>query len=436
MTIPFELPVRASEASALADLVFQMAEGRTLSGELRQRIGNRLAALGFETLIPYPGSLQRDPTHQSVYYIAVDGSATHHTQQLLLRLAPAASPASGLFPQSVLIGRMRPGGGREIIVNSIPFSPSDSRHILTFAEQVDRAFLPRPQGAQSSITVAGDHPENTFPAAFTAFRNIHRKTGRNIASVAGPYETCLWAAIRAGWREGYIAEAPALFVAGSGEDEIAASLEAAKDDIRRAPGYTRFIAALPLLETGAGPDVEGRFHQILVNDEADWVLDEFSRTFPTGEAHYEFSRIDLMRLAVNFVRGLKLIEEIHDTIRLTRIQSGFGRMFDFEFSLAQTENATTPQDLLFCLHWLKSRGRPAQLAAPNLGLPVSQSDVSALAAVARYFHTALSIPSSSGQSPDLLAEIAHATAGRWNYRITDGGCDAAHIEWVAEQLRA
>ena len=93
MTIPFELPVRASEAAALADIVFQMAEGRALTGELRQRIGNRLTTLGFETLTPYPGSLQRDPTHQSVYYIAVDGAATSNTQQLLLRLALPSSPA-------------------------------------------------------------------------------------------------------------------------------------------------------------------------------------------------------------------------------------------------------------------------------------------------------------------------------------------------------
>ncbi|MCC6393196.1 MAG: hypothetical protein IT167_21530 [Bryobacterales bacterium] len=436
MTIPFELPVRASEASALADLVFQMGDGRTLSGELRQRIGNRLTALGFETLTPYPGSLQRDPTHQSVYYIAADGSAAPDTQQLLLRLALASSPASGMFPQSVLIGRMRPGGGREIIVNSIPFSPSDTRHILTFAEQVDRAFLPRPQGAQSSITVAGSHPENNFPAAFTAFRDIHRRTGRNFASVAGPYETCLWAAIRAGWREGYNAEAPAIVIAGSSEDEITASLEAVKDEIRRAPGYTRFTAALPVVEAGAGPDVEGRFHQVLSKDDADWVIAEFSSTFSAGEAHCELSRSEVMRLAVNFVRGLKLIEEIQDTIRLARIQAGFGRMFDFELSLAQAESSTTPRELLFCLHWLKSRGRSAQLAAPKLGPRVSHSDLSALAAVARYFNTTLSIASGSRPSADFLAEIARATAGRWNCKISEGLCDAAHVEWLAEHLRA
>ncbi|MCZ2150778.1 MAG: tagaturonate epimerase family protein [Bryobacterales bacterium] len=436
MTIPFELPVSASEASALADLVFQMGDGRTLSGELRQRMGNRLAALGFETLVPYPGSLQRDPTHQSVYYIAADGRATSSPRQLLLRIALATSPASGLFPESVLIGRMRPAGGREIIVNGIPFSPSDTRHILTFAEQVDRAFLPRPQGAQSSITVGGSHPESKFPAAFTAFRDIHRKTGRNFASVAGPYETCLWAAIRAGWREGYNAEAPAIDIAGAGEDETAACVEAIRDEIRRAPGYTRFTAALPPPGAGAGRDIEDRFHQILAKEEAGWALEEFSRAFSAGEEHYELSRSDVMRLAVNFARGLKLIEEIQDAIRLARIQAGFGRMFDFELSFAQAENPTTPRDLLFCLHWLKSRGRPAQLAAPRLGPRVSDSDLPALAAVARYFNTTLSIASGSGPGAGFLAEIARATAGRWNYKIADGLCDAANVEWLAEQLRA
>jgi len=112
---------------------------------------------------------------------------------------------------------------------------------------------------------------------------------------------------------------------------------------------------------------------------------------------------------------------------------------------------------------LKSRGRPAQLVPPNLGfkkrqaypvaitsspeagvgledyvahkmwpelLPrvVSQyggkpleefrARVTELAAVARYFNGTLSIHSGSGKQAEVLEQIARATTGRWNYKIS------------------
>ena len=94
MTIPFELPVKASEAAALADVIYQMAEGKPLSDELRQRLANRAALLNLETIEPHMGSLQKDPTHQSTYYLAVDGLAGGKTQPLLLHIALASAPAS------------------------------------------------------------------------------------------------------------------------------------------------------------------------------------------------------------------------------------------------------------------------------------------------------------------------------------------------------
>jgi hypothetical protein len=142
-----------------------------------------------------------------------------------------------------------------------------------------------------------------------------------------------------------------------------------------------------------------------------------------------------MRLSVRLVPSLKLVEELYDTVRLTRIQSGFGRVFDFEISLDGPGILTTPQELLFCLHWLKSRGRPAQLVAPNLGPQASPSHLSTLAAVALYFNTTLSIQSVADLPPHLLTEITRATAGRWDYKISTP-CDTAQIEWLAGQLRA
>jgi hypothetical protein len=196
--IPLVLPLKANEAAALADLVYQQLEGTPLTADARNRFAARLPQLALETFTPFPGSLARDPIHPSTYYIAIDT----FSGPMLLRIALASSPASGLFPGAMLIGRMRPGGGREIVINAVPFHSSDRETVRTFAEQVDRGFLPRSQGPQSAIVVEGDD----FASAFRAFRAILKSTGLNLAAIAGDYDIALWSAIRAGWREGWNAQ--------------------------------------------------------------------------------------------------------------------------------------------------------------------------------------------------------------------------------------
>jgi hypothetical protein len=196
--IPLVLPLRANEAAALADLVYSQLEGQPLTADLRNRFAGRLPQLALETFTPFAGSLARDPIHPSTYYIAIDTESA----PMLLRIALASSPASGLFPGAMLIGRMRPGGGREIVINAVPFHFSDRENVRIFAEQVDRAFLPRPQGPQSAIVSEG--PD--FAAAFRAFRAILKSTGLNLAAIAGDFDAALWSAIRAGWREGWNAQ--------------------------------------------------------------------------------------------------------------------------------------------------------------------------------------------------------------------------------------
>jgi hypothetical protein len=235
--IPLVLPLKANEAAALADLVYQQLEGQPLTADVRNRFAARLPQLALETFTPFPGSLARDPIHPSTYYIAIDTCATN-SAPMLLRIALASSPASGLFPAAMLIGRMRPGGGREIVINAVPFHFSDHETIRTFAEQVDHAFLPRSQGPQSAIVVETPPPESDFSSVFRAFRAILKSTGLNLAAIAGDYDMALWSAIRAGWREGWNAQSsdPSALdytkysVAGSLEqlDEIYDRIRAAK----------------------------------------------------------------------------------------------------------------------------------------------------------------------------------------------------------------
>jgi hypothetical protein len=197
--IPLVLPLKANEAAALADLVYQQLEGNPLTTDSRNRFAARLPQLALETFTPFPGSLARDPIHPSTYYLAIDTASA----PMLLRIALASSPASGLFPKAMLIGRMRPGGGREIVINAVPFNFTDRESVRTFAEQVDPTFLPRSQGPQSAIVVEGG-PD--FAHAFRAFRAILKSTGLNLAAIAEDYDIALWSAIRAGWREGWNAQ--------------------------------------------------------------------------------------------------------------------------------------------------------------------------------------------------------------------------------------
>jgi hypothetical protein len=204
-----ELPVRANEAAALAEAVFQQIDGRRLTDDMRNRVAGRAALLGLETIHPFCGSLQSDPIHPNCYFLAIDAVRGGVSKPYLLRIATATAPSSGLFQKSILIGRMRPGGGREIVINAVPFGPEDRSAIQTFAREVDRAFLPKPSGTAFSVTVTCD------------------------------WHTAVWQAIRAGQREGYAVVAPPLELRPD-QDPLPGILDRT--------GYTKIvldIAALP-----------------------------------------------------------------------------------------------------------------------------------------------------------------------------------------------
>jgi hypothetical protein len=204
-TVPLELPVSAAETGAFAELVLDQLDRGPLTDEARNRVAMRAGSMRLSSFTIHPGSIAKDPIHPSTYYVAVDA----HDKALLLRVALASSPSSGLFPHALLIGRMHTASGREIVVNAVPFASTDHTSIGTFAEQVDTSFLPRPQGGLPAIAVQCGDPEAVLPAAFEAFRAILKRFGVNVAAVQATdgfehfYYAAAWAAIRAGWREGY-----------------------------------------------------------------------------------------------------------------------------------------------------------------------------------------------------------------------------------------
>jgi hypothetical protein len=198
----FDLPVSPSECARLAVLVLEHAAEKQLTDEIRGRIGARLPLLKLEGISPWVGSLERDPIHPSAVYLAVDAQKDG---SLLLRIAPNATPSSGLFPNSILIGRMPGPKGIELVVNAIPFAHTDATPIRTFIEKVNPAFQPR-HGARSAILVETNSPQTVLPAAFEAFREILKTRSLNLAGATNA-QSAAWSAIRTGWREGYVTDA-------------------------------------------------------------------------------------------------------------------------------------------------------------------------------------------------------------------------------------
>jgi hypothetical protein len=193
----FDLPVRTGEAAAIANLVIELAGTKRLTDDVRARIASRAAMLKLEATKPYFGSLERDPIHSSAIYLAIDGI---DNEPLLLRIAPATTPSSGLFPKSILIGRVPGPNGQELVINAVPFGPTDEEAIKTFAEQVNPVFQPKKAtsgGVASGAVSAG--PE----AAFEEFRQIFKTKGLNQATY-NHLTSGTWAAIRTGWREGWV----------------------------------------------------------------------------------------------------------------------------------------------------------------------------------------------------------------------------------------
>jgi hypothetical protein len=204
--IPLDLPLRPSEAAELAILIFEQAERKPLNDEVRNRLAARAAVLRLETVAPYFGSLVRDPVHPSSYYLAVDAG---RGEPLLLHLAPATAPTSSIFYKPLLIGRMRRPNGPEIVVNALPFGPSDHENLEKFVAQIGAAFLPRPQGhcVPPSRFRAPCPPRSTpfAPSSSAAARTSPPRPPIPAASSRDFYYAGLCAAIRAGWREGYSA---------------------------------------------------------------------------------------------------------------------------------------------------------------------------------------------------------------------------------------
>ena len=494
-----------NDATTVVTRIVQHTKGREIDAKSREELTKVIAGLGLTSFKPYTGSLTSDPAHAPNFYLAVDAVADGKTTPLLMHVAVDSSPSGKLLAEPVRTARAQ-AEGKDVLLSFIPFGSYSHENIRKFAEQIERAFLPRPQRSQPAVAAGNRHPEISLPAVFDAYRTIMDKlhvnmastvqlsatremttedaveqrdgenpvaTGHTRVSIRHLYHAGLWAAIRSGWRKGYNAEADHFIVSGNSTDEIARSVEMVKTAIRHAAGYTKFTTdtsrLFELQADSRHPDpwsdstVNEKFQQIFSGEEQKWIRNEFSKPFELGGRNYVFSDSEIFRLGVKFGQSLKLNEDLYDYIIKAKSEAGMGTAFDFEPSIDEAETLTTAKELLFYMHWLKARGRAAQLCPPNLGFkkrqayPVamvtSPSDgvglldychhkmwpelpgrvekefggkpleelaarVAELADVARSFDTTLSIHSGSGKQQEVLERIGKSTSGRVNYKIS------------------
>jgi len=404
----------------VASLVFELAEGRPLTADIRNRIAARIAALRLETFTPCVGSLARDPVHHSTYYLVVDAAGG---APQLLHMALASAPTSSVFHKPLLIGRVRRSSGPEAVVNAIPFGPADADALEKYVSRVDGAFLPRPQGQRAALVAAPSRPESGMDAAFDAFRRILKRTGRNVAAIeTAPraYDVALRAAIRAGWRDGYSAGV-----------SIRAG-EASREAVRQAARFTRFRIDAAGLMAACDGAVEERFEAGFTARERDWILGEFVRRFDLGEVGYEFTAPEAARMAVRLGPALKACERLHEWIREARSAAKASAGFDFELALPRTSAA----ELLFSLHWLKTREHAAQSVDPGAMAEAGlETALRELAAIGRHYGCALTVDAGEGRTDAALEAIARAGAGRVNFRVAgEAAGDAQSLSRIAEAL--
>ena len=159
-------------------------------------------------------------------------------------------------------------------------------------------------------------------------------------------------------------------------------------------------------------------------DTLDWVLEEFGRRFTIADSICQFEPAEIQELHARYGASLIAAEKLFDSVRRHRIAAGHGRAFDFEIALP----AAGWRVVVFCLHWLKSRGRPATLAAAPIP---SIEEATQMGAVTRHFGVTLSFDAAT------VTHLKHPgrwAGGRWNCRL-DGEITADRIQALAAALR-
>ncbi len=189
-------PVKPSEAVVLAELIFQITQNRPWSNDLRARLASSLPTITLESTTPFPLTLAPDPSHASTFFIVVHSKSGDTPGYWLLHMAPASAATTPLFPNPVLLARVRPAGEREIIVNAIPFA----ENLASILNGLHPQLLARSSSVHSIYSKALDADHLDFLKSFPKRSNLLPAIRTTIPGwqVYAPL-------LLSSWRDGFVA---------------------------------------------------------------------------------------------------------------------------------------------------------------------------------------------------------------------------------------
>ena len=101
------------EAAAIAKLIFQDGENQIPDDASRKRLGEECGKLSLAGLRPYAGSLDKDPSQASNYYLAADALKDGAATPLLLHFSLTSGKAASLFSRPGILPTVEHGKRQE-----------------------------------------------------------------------------------------------------------------------------------------------------------------------------------------------------------------------------------------------------------------------------------------------------------------------------------
>lgn len=189
MPLTLTPPVSPSEGVAIAEAVMRLSKGGKWDASLRGKLQGLLPTLGLEKVQVFAQTLVVDPRHASTFYLLVESGA----KPWLLHIAPATAATTALFPNPVMLARVRPMGEREMVLNAI----DAGAYLETMMRELYPEMVARPTAVHSIWSSSG------APAEF--LRGFGKRPGwmAGLRVSEGGWGVYL-DVLKTGWRDGLV----------------------------------------------------------------------------------------------------------------------------------------------------------------------------------------------------------------------------------------
>ena len=339
--------------------------------------------------------------------------------------------------------------------------PADLSSVARFVKSLAPQYAPKPLGTKPRLGIGNRQTAAVWPGIIraiselrlpseiiqnSAYRELAPKSfilsppgseaaylpghgslsiGHTGTSIEGLWLNGVVGVIEAGYTGGYGADLDHIPVKSFDD----AGMAKAKSLIRAGRHYTFFT-----LDTSALFDLSAlRFS-------GERLAEAFREAIPAEEdrrdllAHYKASRKpnlpktedEILRVAAAYGKSVVAACELFEYIKSLKR----GGAFDFEFSLDEGPDITTPMETAFCLEELERRGVTVHFVAPNVGfekrvdyrkpdgLPGLEERVREMSRIAGEYGALLDFHSGSDKAPETYRTISRAANGRVKLKVS------------------